>query len=154
MEFSKVATEMNTRIENGEQETVEIELDHGEIVNCAIMIVLTVNDKDYIVLLPLDKNGQNHDGNVWFYEFIWDGSDKEPELGFIIGVPWQRKGYAYEVCSAILKYAKEELDFEKVISFVMEENKASIALCEKLGFLKCGDAALGKESYILFCKVL
>ncbi len=79
---------------------------------------------------------------------------EEPELGFIIGVPWQRKGYAYEVCSAILKYAKKELGFDKAISFVMEENKASIELCKKLGFLKCGDALLGKEPYILFCKDL
>ena len=52
MEFSKIATDMNTKIENGEQTTVDIELDGGKGVTCAIMIVLTVNSKDYIVLLP------------------------------------------------------------------------------------------------------
>ncbi len=83
MEFSKIATEMNTRIENGEQTTVDVELDNNKVVTCAIMIVLTVENKDYIVLLPLDDNGQNSDGNVWFYEFIWHGDDEEPELGYI-----------------------------------------------------------------------
>ena len=43
MEFSKVATEMNTRIENGEQETVEIELDHGEIVGKCILCQNGIN---------------------------------------------------------------------------------------------------------------
>ena len=83
MEFSKIATDMNTKIENGEQTTVEVELDEGKIVNCAIMIVLTVENKDYIVLLPLDEKGQNNDGNVWFYEFIKKNKDAEPELGYI-----------------------------------------------------------------------
>jgi uncharacterized protein YrzB (UPF0473 family) len=83
MDFSRIATEMNTRIENGEQTTVEVELDDDRIVTCAIMIVLTVETKDYIVLLPLDDSGQNNDGNVWFYEFIWHGDDEEPELGYI-----------------------------------------------------------------------
>lgn len=83
MEFSKIATDMNTKIENGEQSTVEVELDDGKIVTCAIMIVLTVDEKDYIVLLPLDENGQNNDGNVWFYEFIQASPDAEPELGYI-----------------------------------------------------------------------
>jgi hypothetical protein len=83
MEFSKIATQMNTSIENGDQTTVDVELDDGKVVTCAIMIVLTVESKDYIVLLPLDENGQNNDGNVWFYEFIWKGGDDEPELGYI-----------------------------------------------------------------------
>ena len=114
MEFSKVATEMNTRIENGEQETVEIELDQGEIVNCAIMIVLTVNNKDYIVLLPLDKNGQNHDGNVWFYEFIWDGSDKEPELGYI------SDDAEYEAVSEAFDLYLDDVEFDELVELPEE----------------------------------
>jgi len=59
---------------------------------------------------------------------------EEPELGFIIGVPWQRQGYAEEVCRAILKYGREELGFDRVQALVMPANEASIRLCEKLGF--------------------
>ncbi len=79
---------------------------------------------------------------------------EEPELGFIIGVPWQRKGYAYEVCSAILTYTKEELDFQNMICFIKEENTASIRLSEKLGFYMDGQAVLGEEDYLLFRKEL
>ncbi|MCR5402552.1 MAG: DUF1292 domain-containing protein [Butyrivibrio sp.] len=83
MEFSKIATEMNTKIQNGEQTTVDVELNSGETVTCAIIIVLTVDEKDYIVLLPLDENGQNTDGNVWFYELYFPEDSDEPELGYI-----------------------------------------------------------------------
>lgn len=58
----------------------------------------------------------------------------EPELGFVIGVPWQRQGYAEEVCRAILKFGKEELGFETFQVLVEPENAASLELCRKLGF--------------------
>ena len=47
--------------------------------------ILTVSEKDYIVLLPLDENGDNEDGEVWFYGYKEDESDPnaEPELLFI-----------------------------------------------------------------------
>lgn len=57
-----------------------------------------------------------------------------PELGFVIGVPWQRQGYAYEVCSAIVAYARKELGFDRLQALVMEGNGKSAALCRKLGF--------------------
>lgn len=59
-----------------------------------------------------------------------------PELGFVIGVPWQGQGYACEVCRAILDYAKIELGFTQVQALVMEGNEKSAALCRKLGFQK------------------
>lgn len=60
---------------------------------------------------------------------------ENPEMGFVIGVPWQRQGYAWEVCSALLDLAVE-LEFEGVQAFVMPENEASINLCKKLGLHK------------------
>lgn len=57
-----------------------------------------------------------------------------PELGFVIGVPWQRRGYAYEVCKAILEYAQKELGFTQIQALVMEGNDKSESLCYKLGF--------------------
>lgn len=57
-----------------------------------------------------------------------------PELGYVIGVPYQRKGYAYEVCRGILSYAEECLGYEQVGAVVHKENLASIALLKKLGF--------------------
>jgi RimJ/RimL family protein N-acetyltransferase len=58
----------------------------------------------------------------------------EPELGFLIGVPWQRKGYAGEVCRGILDYGWERLGFDRVQVLVEPENAPSLHLCRKLGF--------------------
>ncbi|MBD5514792.1 MAG: GNAT family N-acetyltransferase [Lachnospiraceae bacterium] len=66
----------------------------------------------------------------------WREGFNLPELGFVIGVPWQGQGYAYEVCRAILDYAREELGFTQVQALVMEGNEKSAALCRKLGFRK------------------
>lgn len=59
---------------------------------------------------------------------------EEPELGFVIGTKWQKKGLAYEVCQAILHYGERQLGFTRMLAFVEPENKASLALCNKLGF--------------------
>lgn len=68
-----------------EEMTVEMELENGEKVTCAVITILTVTNKDYIVLLPLDENGENTDGEVWFYGYKEDESnpDAEPELIYI-----------------------------------------------------------------------
>ena len=58
----------------------------------------------------------------------------EPELGFVIGVPYQRQGYAYECCSRILEIGKEYYRFDTVQVLLKAGNEASLRLCEKLGF--------------------
>lgn len=57
-----------------------------------------------------------------------------PELGFVIAVPYQRKGYAYEVCRAILEYGKARLGFTCFQVLIMSGNDRSEKLCRKLGF--------------------
>lgn len=68
-----------------EEMTVELELEDGTVVNCAIITILEVESKEYIVLLPLDENGENEDGEVWFYGYSENPDDpnEEPELHFI-----------------------------------------------------------------------
>lgn len=68
-----------------EEMTVEIELESGETVNCAVITILEVESQDYIVLLPLDENGDNEDGEVWFYRYSENPYDpnEEPELEYI-----------------------------------------------------------------------
>ena len=68
-----------------EEMTVELNLDDGTTVVCAIITILEVEGQDYIVLLPLDENGENEDGEVWFYRYSENPDDpnEEPELGFI-----------------------------------------------------------------------
>ena len=68
-----------------EEMTVEITLENDEVVNCAVITILEVEGKDYIVLLPLDEEGNNDDGEVWFYRYFEDESDpnSEPQLEYI-----------------------------------------------------------------------
>lgn len=76
-----------TEKENLEDEemTVELELEDGSVVNCAIVTILEVEGRDYIALLPLNDKGGNEDGEVWFYSYSENPDDpnEEPELGFI-----------------------------------------------------------------------
>lgn len=69
------------------------------------------------------------------------------EMGFVIARPFQRQGYAYEVCSAILRYAKEELEVSKICCLVKEGNTASLGLCKKLGFQHIGKQIAKGEEY-------
>ncbi|GFI21843.1 hypothetical protein IMSAGC011_00616 [Lachnospiraceae bacterium] len=64
------------------------------------------------------------------------------ELGFMLGVAYQHKGFAYEACSAILSYGITELEQRTYCSFIAEENKASRRLCERLGFEQHGSVLL------------
>lgn len=77
----------------------------------------------------------------------WREGFELPELGFVIGVPWQRQGYAYEVCSAILTYARNELNMTQVQALVMSGNEKSNALCRKLGFQYMEDITLDGAVY-------
>ena len=78
-------TDIDTKGYGDEEMTVELELDDGQIVNCAVITILTVDKKDYIALLPLDENGNNDDGEVWFYQYEEDeeNPNAEPKLTYI-----------------------------------------------------------------------
>lgn len=70
---------------NDEEMTVTLDLEDGSNVECAIVTILTVNNQDYIALLPLDENGENEDGEVWFYRYSENEDDpnEEPVLDYI-----------------------------------------------------------------------
>lgn len=57
-----------------------------------------------------------------------------PELGYVIGMGHQQKGYAFEICKGILGYAVDCLGYERIGAVVHKENEASIGLLKKLGF--------------------
>ena len=61
-------------------ETVTLLLDNDETVECAILCILPVQGKDYIVLLPLDEEENADDESpVFLYRYI-EHEDREPEL--------------------------------------------------------------------------
>lgn len=68
-----------------EEMTVELDLDDGRHVTCSIVTILTVADRDYIVLLPLNEDGLNDNGEVWFYRYTENeqNPNEEPVLEYI-----------------------------------------------------------------------
>ena len=52
---------------------VTLNLDDGSEVTCEILTIFDLNDQDYIVLLPLDANGdENEEGEVYIYRYFED----------------------------------------------------------------------------------
>lgn len=54
---------------SSDHSTITLTLDDNREVECAILTIFPVNEKEYIALLPLDENGQNTDGEVYLYSF-------------------------------------------------------------------------------------
>lgn len=77
-------TEENSNPED-EEMTVTLDLEDGTCVTCAVVTIITVSERDYIVLLPLNDHGENDDGEVWFYRYSEDENDvnAEPVLDYI-----------------------------------------------------------------------
>jgi RimJ/RimL family protein N-acetyltransferase len=58
----------------------------------------------------------------------------DPEVGWWIIPPWQGRGLATEAGGASVDWAFGALGFDRLVSVVLEENLASRAVMEKLGF--------------------
>ena len=56
------------------------------------------------------------------------------EIGYLLGKEYQRKGYAREVCEAVIAYAGEVLSIDTLYAFINDKNELSIAFIEKIGF--------------------
>ena len=63
----------------------------------------------------------------------------EMELGYAIRTSFQHQGYAYEVCQAIVQYAREDLQAHLLHCLIEKGNVISEKLAVKLGFSYCGD---------------
>ncbi len=106
---------------------------------------------DFGIWTVLEKNTGEVIGRAGFA--LREGFE-EPEIGFLIGVPWQGKGLATEVCEAVLRYGAEELEFEKVQALAEPENEVSIKLLQKLGFVDNGECEDKGKTYRQFLKEL
>lgn len=58
----------------------------------------------------------------------------ETELGYMIGEPFRKQGFAYEACRAVIDYAGKSLYMEKLSCRIREDNLPSRKLAKKLGF--------------------
>ena len=62
---------------------------------------------------------------------------EEPELGFCIDRNYRRRGYAREVCEAILRFMRDEYETPVIQALVRPGNQASVNLLKGLGFTYC-----------------
>ena len=105
--------------EDDEEMTVELDLEDGTRVTCAIVTILTVNEKDYIVLLPLDENGQNEDGEVWFYGYSENPDDpnEESELTYI------EDDEEYEAVADAFDEYLDSVEFDELVEMDVEDSE-------------------------------
>lgn len=73
------------------------------------------------------------------------------EIGYWIGEPYWRKGYATDAVKLLLDYAFKELNLLRVYAYVFEYNIASMRVLEKAGFEKEAEikSSIIKEGQIL-----
>lgn len=99
----------------------------------------------------VNKENERLIGRVGFN--LREGFD-EPELGFVIAENYQRQGYAYECCSAVVEVGKKEYGFDKIQALVQKENEASLGLCKKLGFERKEEFINENKKYFRWVKYL
>jgi RimJ/RimL family protein N-acetyltransferase len=63
----------------------------------------------------------------------------EVELGYTLGAPWWRRGYATEAAGRWLSVAFEELGLDEVIALAEPANVASLHVLDKLGMERAGE---------------
>ncbi|MBO9683864.1 MAG: GNAT family N-acetyltransferase [Flavisolibacter sp.] len=72
---------------------------------------------------------------------------ENPDIGFAFLKEFTGKGYAYEMASATLSYAMDELKISKISAITLPHNTRSINLLEKIGMklIKSFTSQNGKE---------
>lgn len=65
-----------------EHHTITLTMEDDTEVECAILTIYPLGEKEYIALLPLDENGQNQNGEVFLYAFSRT-ADGDPMLANI-----------------------------------------------------------------------
>ena len=91
-----------------EEVTVTLTLDNDEEVECAVLTIYTVDNKDYIALLPLDEEGENEEGEVYIYRYI-ETEEGEPTLENI------EDDDEYEAAADAFDEWLDEQEFEDIV---------------------------------------
>jgi RimJ/RimL family protein N-acetyltransferase len=74
-------------------------------------------------------------GNVYLAENSYDTW----ELGYVLNLDYQKKGYAFEATQALLTYVFQEKQAHRVVAYCNPENRASWQLLERLGMRREGE---------------
>lgn len=91
-----------------EEVTVTLTLDNDEEIECAVLTIYSVDDKEYIALLPLDEEGDNEEGEVYIYRYV-ETAEGEPTLENI------EDDDEYEAAADAFDEWLDEQEFEDIV---------------------------------------
>jgi RimJ/RimL family protein N-acetyltransferase len=75
-----------------------------------------------------------HIGNVYMRNIDWLA--RHAEVSMFLGEPEQRsKGYGTAALRLLIRHAFRDLGLSRLYAFILEENTASLRMCEKCGFV-------------------
>lgn len=90
---------------------------------------------EWAILLP-EREGQRVIGSCGYY--TWSREHAYAELGYSLDPAFWRRGYAHEALAAIIAYAFESMQLNRIESRCGNSNRPSQHLLEKLGFSREG----------------
>ena len=71
-------------------------------------------------------------------------------LSYFLGNNFRSMGYAQEACGKILEYAREELEFDRIVAVIAPDNLPSIRLAVSLGFRRAKERVYQKKTGDLY----
>lgn len=90
--------------ENG---TVTLTLDDDSTLECSVVSIFPAGDKQYIALLPLDENGENHNGEVYLYRYFEENGN--PQLDNIVD------DEEYEIAAEAFEEMLDSAEFDELV---------------------------------------
>jgi diamine N-acetyltransferase len=71
--------------------------------------------------------------------FDYDPVNRRAGIGILIAMEYRNQGYASSVIGLITEYAREMLHLHQLYCNIAEDNKSSLTLFEKAGFVRCAE---------------
>ncbi|MCI6018317.1 MAG: DUF1292 domain-containing protein [Schaedlerella sp.] len=59
-----------------EYDTMTLTLDDGSELECGVLAIFPVRDKQYIALVPLNDENESEEGDVYLYQFVEHENDE------------------------------------------------------------------------------
>jgi RimJ/RimL family protein N-acetyltransferase len=92
--------------------------------------VLTYGCEKNMVFALMEKESKKLIGHMIFHPY---DSQDEYEIGWIINSDFWGKGYAAEVSEALIGYAFENLNANRIVAETVEKNVHALSIIQKLG---------------------
>lgn len=95
-----------------------------------------MQDREYCFAISLRENGAIV-GGITLNE-VQRGARASATLGYWMGLPYLRRGYAFEAAQMVLRFGFTQLQLRRIEASCMPENEASLKLLARLGFREIG----------------